>query len=600
MDKQDLWALGEAWERQGLHRRDFLRLLIGGASTTTLAGILAACGGDAPPGTATTIPPTGVASVPTPAPSGGVASGSPTPAPPATATRAGSAAPAAANAPRGGTLRQANTTEAKSFHPYQITDTASFGYTGLIYLGGLTKRDPNTLEFVGAGAERWTVSEDKKTYTFTLRAIAWSDGTPLTAADYLWTYEQAIKPENKFPYADELAKIEKYEAPDPRTLRITIKEALVVGLQKADQITPLPKHIWERLDWNDPTKNPQIAAPTVASGMWKLQEWKKDQQATFVANDAYYDGRPNIDTLVVRIYGTQALAFQALKAGEVDYTGAFQPADYKEAKALPTVTVYEWYSPGASWQYIGFNLRRPALQDPLVRRAICYATDRQGIIDSVVYGLGKPTYSTYTPDSPFYAPDVEHYDFDPQKSADLFKQAGYTLQGGKLLKDGRQLTLKLLYGPATSKPREGIATITQQQLQELGASVEVQALEFQAYLDALKKEPYDWDMDVLGWSTGIDPDGSRAIWSEANIPALNSVAYINKKVEDLYDQGAKEFDPQKRKAIYQEIQRIITTDAPYVFTYVSQSYTGLSKKVGGIVPTRIGIEHNMNQWFISK
>lgn len=602
-----------------LSRRHFLA----GATAAAGAAILAACGGSS---TATDTPvatksaataaapsaPTAPAAVPATTASTAAAASAPAAvASPSVAATAGSTAVAAspaavaatapANVPKGGTLTLTQVgTDAKSFHPYQTTDTVSSAYQGYLYGGGgLTQYDPQTLELVGFAAEKWTLSDDKKTVTFTLKdGLKWSDGTPMTTADYVWTYQQAIKPENKYAYVQNFEPIASFEAKDAKTLVVTLKEAITVAVETADAVTPLPKHIWEKLDWNDPTKNPEMSAPTVGSGMWKLKEWKRDDHATFVANDLYWEGRPNIDTLTVRIFGTEALAYQALKSGEVDYSG-FQPSDYKEAKTLPNVNVYEWYSARSSWSYIGFNLRRPALKDPLVRKAIAYATDRKGIIDSVVYGLGRPTYSAYPQSSPAYNEKVEHYDFDPKKAADLFKQAGYTLNGKKLMKDGQQLSLKLLFN-TPNKVREGIATITQQQLGDLGIAVDVQGLEFQAYLDTIKKEPFDYDLYVLGWSSTTNPYFAYQIWSESSIPQLNSGAYINKQVEDLYKQARTEFDKDKQKAIYGQIQKLITDDEPYVFLYEGLSYAGVNKRVGGIVPTRRGITYNLNKWFITK
>lgn len=598
-----------------LSRRHFLAGTTAAASTA----ILAACGGAAATDTpAATKAPT-AASAPTAAAGSSVATTGTTaptapavvasPAAPTAASTAAAASPttaaaasaAPANVPKGGTLTQTIiATDAKSFHPFQTTDTASSAYQGYIYGGGgLIEYDPNTLELRGFAAQKWELSADKKTVTFTLKdGLKWSDGAPLTTADYVWTYEQAKKPENKYPYVGNFEPIVSYEAKDAKTLVVGLNEPITVAVETADAVTPLPKHIWEKYDWNDPTKNPEISAPTVGSGMWKLKEWKRDASATFVANDTYWEGRPNIDQMVVRVFGTQALAYQALKSGEVDYSG-FQPSDYKEAKTLPNVNVYEWFAARGSWSYIGFNLRRPALKDPLLRKAIAYATDRQGIIDSVAYGLGRPTYSAYPQTSPAYNPNVEKYEFDVKKSADLLKQAGYTLNGKQLTKDGKQLSLKLLYNTG-NKVREGIATLTQQQLGDLGIAVDVQGLEFQSYLDTIKKEPYDYDLYVLGWASTINPYFAYQIWSESSIPQLNSGAYVNKQVEDLYKQARTEFDTAKQKAIYGQIQKIIADDLPYVFLYESKSFTGVNKRVGGITPTPRGIEYNLNKWYITK
>lgn len=599
-----------------LSRRHFL------AGTTAAAGaaILAACGGTTPTEVPVATKAATAASAPTTAAGSPVATtGAAAPTAPAVIaspsavstaasttaasapTTAAAASSAPANVPKGGTLTQTIVgTDAKSFHPYTTQDTPSSAYQGYVYGGGsMTDYDPNTLELKGFAAEKWELSADKKTVTFTLKDnIKWSDGTPMTTADYVWTYEQAKKPENKYAYVGNFEPIVSFTAKDAKTLVVGLNEPITVAVETADAVTPLPKHIWEKYDWSDPTKNPEINAPTVVNGPWKLKEWKRDASATFVANDSYWEGRPNIDQMVIRVFGTEALSYQALKSGEVDVSG-FQPADYKEAKTLQNVNVYEWFSARGSWSYIGFNLRRPALKDPLLRKAIAYATDRQGIIDSVAYGLGRPTYSAYPQTSPAYNPNVEHYDFDLKKSADLLKQAGYTLNGKKLTKDGQQLSLKLLYNTG-NKVREGIATLTQQQLGDLGIAVDVQGVEFQAYLAAIKKEPFDYDLFVLGWASTINPYFVYQIWYESSIPDLNSGAYVNKQVEDLYKQARTEFDKDKQKAIYGQIQKLIADDLPYVFLYESKSITGVNKRVGGITATPRGIAYNMHKWYITK
>lgn len=143
--------------------------------------------------------------------------------------------------------------------------------------------------------------------------------------------------------------------------------------------------------------------------------------------------------------------------------------------------------------------------------------------------------------------------------------------------------------------------MTQQQLADLGAEVEVVALEFQAYLQTLSSEPFDYDLFVLGWSATINPYYSYQIWSEKSIPDLNSGAYINKEVDQLFQQSVTEFDETKRKAIFFKIQELITNDAPYAFIYNNQSYAAVNKRIGGVKPTRRGIGYNSYaDWYIQK
>ncbi len=634
----ELRQLAAQWELSGLSRRDFLRLSIRGVSAASIMGILAACGGgtttpapSAAPSTAASTAPSAAASAAPSAAASAAAStaASATPSSAATAVRtatasgtpAGTATRAAGtpgagggkviqggnfilptNSPKGGTLTGATIADLKSFHPFQTTDVPSSNAQAAIYGGtSLTTYDPDSLEIVGYAAQRIEVGTDRKTVTFTLRDnLKWSDGSAVTADDYVWTFEQAKKPENKYPYVENFEPIVSYTAKDPKTIVVVLSDPRTTVVEDADAVVPLPKAVWSKYPWGDPVANPEINKPTVGCGFWKLKEWNKDQSVSYTFNDNFWRGRPNVDTQILRQYGNEQTAYQALKSNEIDY---FSPpvANFKEAEGLANITISKWYNVPGQWSFLGYNFRRPALKDPLVRKAISYSVDRQGIIDAVAFGLGKPIYSAFTQDDPVYNPNVEKYEFDPKKSADLFKQAGYTLQNNKLMKDGQPLKFKLLFGPGTNKVREGIATVVQQQLGDLGAEVEVVPLEFQAFLDTIKKEPYDYDLYVSGWSATINPYYSYQIWSEKSIPALNAGAYVNKEVDKLFQDAVVEFDEAKQKQIYFKIQELIANDAPYAFIYNNQSYIGVNKRIGGVRPTRRGVGYNQfADWFIQK
>src|SRR5579884_298198 len=497
-------------------------------------------------------------------------------------------------------LVEASIAEAVSLHPYKTSDTASFKYWGLVYGGTLVERVPqDPSQFRGNFAESWTVSDDQTTYTFKLRPdLVWSDGQPMTATDFKWTYDQASNPANAWPYISNLENIASYEAPDEHTIVVKLKEPVAVGLEMADAITALPKHIWEKLDWNDPSTNPEYNKPTVGSGPFLLQDWQRDNQAVFVPNDRYFRGRPKLDSYTIRIAGNATVGYQWLKTGEVDRF-TFLPSDYEDAKRQPNLTVYEWWPASGDWSYIGFNLRRPLVQDVRVRQALAYAVDRNLIIDKVLYGLAQPIYSAFGPTCWCYNPDVPHRDYDLAKAREMLDEAGWSPGAdGIRQKDGQRLKLRLMFGPNTNRVREQIATITQDSFKQIGVDLEIQTLEWSAYLSALRTPPFDWDMNVGGWSATVDPYWMYQIWSEDNIPELNAGAYKNPELEALFKKGARTFDQAERKQIYGEIQRILTDDQPYIYLYMNKGWDGVNNRIGGIEPTTLGIDYNIEQWYV--
>lgn len=507
---------------------------------------------------------------------------------------------------QGGEYRDVSTSDAVSFHPYQTTDTASGGYQGMVYSGSLINLDEKTLEYEPYIAESYTVSEDGLTYTFKLRqGLKWSDGTPLTAQDYQWTYEQVMKPENEFPYLGQFDFVTSYQALDDYTLEIKIDEIYCPALGQIDFITPLPKHIWEKLDWSDPEQNPEINNPTIISGPYHLKEWKRDQHAIFETNNAYwYHGAPNITNQNIEIVPDQDIAYEKLKSGESD-TGSITPENLAEARQLENITVYEWWPASASWSYIGLNMREGFVTHDLnVRHGLSYALDKDLMTEEIMLGQAQRLCSVYPETSWVYNPDVPCYDYDVEKATEAFAQAGYTFGDGKMVdKDGQQLKLKLIYGPNTSQVRELIAVSVQDYLKEIGIEVEVQGLEWASFLEATDSENPDWDMFIGGWRATIEPQAMSTIWAKESIPQLNSVAYLNDQVESLFEEaggGAGTCDPQVRTEKYQEVQKIISDESPYVFLWYQKAWSGQNKRIQGIEPSLLGIGWNSEDWYIKE
>jgi len=229
-------------------------------------------------------------------------------------------------------------------------------------------------------ARSYEVSEDNLTYTFHLDPNAkWSDGVPLTANDFQWTYDQVIKPENEYPYLSSLDVISTYVALDDHTLQVTLDEVYCPALTTVSAgITPLPEHIWKDLSWSDPEKNPEINKPTVTSGPYKLSEWKRDQYSQYVANpDYWYHGAPNITTQTDEIVPDSDVSFQKMKSGDTD-TGEITPENLAEARTFDNINIYEWWPAAAQWSYVGMNLRTAGkpTTDINVRHGISYAIDK--------------------------------------------------------------------------------------------------------------------------------------------------------------------------------------------------------------------------------
>ena len=509
------------------------------------------------------------------------------------------------SAPRdkvGGEYRTVQSSDAVSFHPYLTVDASSSDYQALVYAGSLLTPNEKTLEYEPYMAEKYEISEDGLTFTFYLRKnIKWSDGTSLTAQDYKWTYDHVMDPVNEFPYRSQVEFIESYEALDDYTIQVKIKEVHAPALINiAGFITPLPRHIWENLPWDDPEANPEINQPSVVSGPYKLVEWKRDQFAIFEANpDYWYHGSPNIQRYVIETVPDQDVAFQKLKSGESD-TSTMTPEQLEEARTLDNVTVYEWWPAQSIWTFIGLNMREGfPTHDINIRHGLSYAINKEVLTEEVWLGQARRLCSIYPPTTWAHVADVPCYDYDPDKALEEFAKSGYTLQEDKLVNEnGEQLKLRFLYGPNTSPTAELIAVIIQDDLKKVGIDMEIQALEWASFLEATSVDDPDWDMFLGGWQSGIEPHSQATVWAEENIPELNSVAYINPEMTQLFKEAAATYDIEVRKEKYAKVQQIIAEDAPYIFIAYRKRASAQNNRIQGIEPTALGIGWNQEEWYI--
>ena len=164
--------------------------------------------------------------------------------------------------------------------------------------------------------------------------------------------------------------------------------------------------------------------PTVGSGPWLLQEWRKDSEAIFTANDKFYLGRPNLDRIVYRIVKDQTVAYSMLKTGEIDQSG-IQAIDWDEAKRLQNVQLLQLRA-SANWSvYIGYNIRNEMLKDVRVRQALAHMMDRKKVIDAIRMGHAMPINSIFASTSWAFSDDVPKYDYEVAKAKSLLDAAGW-------------------------------------------------------------------------------------------------------------------------------------------------------------------------------
>ncbi|GIW08904.1 MAG: peptide-binding protein [Dehalococcoidia bacterium] len=507
----------------------------------------------------------------------------------------GARTPESGGPPRGGTFVRTNPSDGATMNPLLASDSYSRGYAEMVYNAPLLRMHPETLEWdtKEGAAESYTLSADGLSIRYRLKPnLQWSDGTPITSADYLFTFEKMLDPAVDYPYRANLALIAGARAPDPRTIEFTFTEPFCPAIEYTN-INPIPKHVFEHLDIND---NPQNQRPTVGSGPWLLREWVRDDHATFVANEKFYLGRPNLDTYTIRIVRSSQIAFSLLKTGEVDQA-SLRPDDWEEAKRLPNINVINFYPAGSSWVYIGMNLRSPLVNDLRVRQAIASAIPRQQLIDRIRLGRARLINSIYAPSSWAHDPTVPGIDYDLERARQLLDEAGWRAPvgnpGGIRQKDGQPLKLRIFYN-ASNRDTEQIAVVAQASLRQVGIELEVIGEELSSLLNRTNRTR-DLELWVNTWISPIEPHSRYNAWKSSD----NATGFADPVVDRLFLQAASVPGCMiaDRAPLYHEIQRRIAAEVPYVFLWEIELLYGVNSRIVTNPVTGLGFWYREWEWY---
>jgi peptide/nickel transport system substrate-binding protein len=509
---------------------------------------------------------------------------------------------AGANTPAyGDTLVQASIGNVSSLIPNITSDQSSrevgsFMYSGLVTLG----RD---LEIVPELAKSWAFSKDCLTLDFTLRDnVRWHDGAPFTAADVVFTWETTMNPKTPSPYRSDFQDVERVEALDPHTVRVTYKRPYAKALLSWS-VSMLPRHLLERYVKEGKLKEaPQNWTAPVGTGPYRFKEMKSGEKVVVVANQDYFKGRPHISRIVYRIIPSQATIFLELKAQGVDMAG-LTALQYKRQTEYPAFqkAYNKFRYPGSGYTYLGFNLKDPRFADRRVLLAFAHAINKQELLDGVVLGLGRKATGPFRPGTWADNPNVKGIPYDPKKAVALLAEAGWTTRNaeGLLVKDGKPFTFELLTNQGNDE-RKKVAEIVQAALRDLGIGVDIRILEWAALLkEHVKKR--NFDAMILGWGTGADPD-QYVVWhsSQTGPDELNHISYKNPEVDALLEAGRSSCVQADRTRFYHRLHEVLAEDQPLVFLYWRDVMPAVSGRVFGIDPGPAGIRWNQDDWFVPK
>lgn len=421
-------------------------------------------------------------------------------------------------------------------------------------------------------AEKWDVSPDQKSYTFTLReGVKFHDGTDFNAEAVKFNLDRYM--DKASTRRNELQAVDTITVTDPKTIKIDLKQPFAPFLSVlTDRAGMMSSPDAVKKYGDDYLNHP------VGTGPFVYKERVKGSTLTVEKNPNYWQkGLPNLDKVVYKIINDSNQALNNLKAGQVDITNVFPTKEIPNFANDAKLSVVN--EPGQGFQGIHVNASKAPFDNKELRNAVDLMIDRDAIVKVVLNNAGKPAHSPYAPTHFAYG-DTDKYEApNVDKAKELLKKAGKP--------DGFDFTLKI----GTSPTNQQLGQMIQNMLKPAGINVTLEKVEFGTLLEQSKNGNYE--AVQLGWSGRPDPDQNIYDWDVTG-GAQNYSRYSNKEVDTLLQGARVEGDTAKRKDLYEKAMKILNDEDPYVYLYHSNNVFGVSKSVKGFTYVPDGLIRTVN------
>ncbi len=459
------------------------------------------------------------------------------------------------------TLVIANGADAPTLDPHKENDNVSAQVTGQIFNRLIHVNED--MEFEPEIATEWENVDDLN-WIFKIRqGVKFHNGEELTVNDVKYSLDRH---RNSMEVAHILEAVENVEVIDDETIKITTKKPFAALPSHLGHNTVMMLHEETTEKLGD-----KFGQEPVGTGPYQFKNWNIGDSIELAKFDDYFGEVSTVENMVFKNIPEGTNRTIGLETGEVDIVIEIDPTDKERVEENPDL---EYISiPGFGVDYIGFNTKKEPFNDVRVRQAINYAINVDEIVDVVMEGTASVAKGPLAENVVGANNELKGYEYNPEKAKELLAEAGYP-EGFKT-----SLTTN------DNGLRVSIAEMVQDQLKQVGIDVDVDQVEWGAYLD--KTAAGDHEMFILGWiaTTGDADYGlSSRYLSENHGGGGNRMFYTNEKVDELIKGANGEINPEKRIEMYKEAQEIILQDAPDVLLKNNALTFGLQKYVKGFVP----------------
>jgi peptide/nickel transport system substrate-binding protein len=435
-------------------------------------------------------------------------------------------------------------------------------------------------------------------------AATWSDGTPITAEDVLFTALRIASPVVGNPsmmyYAFEgvgedgfvgkgATSISGIVALDEKTVQFTTKYAMALTTFEntyARYLLTLPKHILENVAEADISTYDWFNHPDVVSGPYVVTDFDVDHYISYVANENYWRGKVNIDKLNVKIV-TGSQLYAGLQSGEIDFIqqtmGVIPQEDYESVTALENVNTV--YGAPVTHQSVFIQTQNENVSDVRVRQAILYAINREQLVSGLLNGNGEVVDGFLSSASPFYDASLVPVEYNPEKAKELLAQAGW---------DGSK-TLRFYVNSGDSTFVNG-ASVIAAQLAEVGIKIEIQTVDFTTLMTVAGTKDYDL-LAVQYTYAPVDPYPD-VDWLLSGPDSWTG--YSNSGISEALAATQLTSDINAIKKLYLTVDQTVQQDVPMFSAYVVSAMGAVNKRLVNATPSVYGSFNHVDKWDVTE
>ncbi len=489
-----------------------------------------------------------------------------------------------------GVLRYPLTANPTTLDPALVSDGPTIDVLHQMYEGLVGWNEKSEIIPLLA-AEMPKISADGKTYTFTLRDVKFPNGRAVTAEDVKYSITRALDPKLNSPvamtYLNDIVGADAVAAGkatdlsgvkviDPKTVSITLVAARAYFLGKLTYPTSyvVPK---EEVEKGNKTEGGAFTideknAGQCGTGPFRLASYTRQSKVVLDANKDYWGGAPKLTRIERPIILDAKTARNLYDAGQLDLI-TLEKGDYEQVKDDATLKDQIKSFDRAATFYLGMNQTHyKPFKDKRVRQAIAHAINKDAIVQSVLLGINERANGVLPKGIPGFDPNLKGLEYDPEKSKKLLAEAGFP--------DGKGLPPLTLTFREKQPDLAKTAEVVKEQLAAVGVQTNLNEMEWGAYLKATDNREVDFFH--MRWAADyIDPQNFLSLLLHSEAPE-NRTAYSNPQYDRLCEQADAETDPAKRMALYNQAEKIVVDDAPWVPIYFQRDLELIKPYVTGI------------------